>query len=126
MKILAVIGAFAIMILFAFVCGAIIAQQTDDEKIREDLEQEEWLSKLKSRKEKKMTLEERIKRFMSLMTEATQETGITVAVEHGAPLVVFDLQNQEPINLEITVGTEVERKNGVTSITTFDKSQIEE
>lgn len=41
------------MILFAFVCGAIIAQQTDDEKIREDLEQEEWLSKLKSRKEKK-------------------------------------------------------------------------
>ena len=53
MKILAVIGAFAIMILFAFVCGAIIAQQTDDEKIREDLEQEECLSKLKSRKEKK-------------------------------------------------------------------------
>ena len=53
MKILAVIGAFAIMILFAFVCGAIIAQQTDDEKIREDLEQEEWLSKLKRRKEKK-------------------------------------------------------------------------
>ena len=35
MKILAVIGAFTIMILFAFVCGAIIAQQTDDEKIRE-------------------------------------------------------------------------------------------
>ena len=32
------------------------------------------------------------------MTEATQETGITVAVEHGAPLVVFDLQNQEPID----------------------------
>ena len=31
-----------------------------------------------------MTPEERIKRFMSLMTEATQETGITVAVEHGA------------------------------------------
>lgn len=53
MKILAVIGAFAIMILFAFVCGAIIAQQMDDEKIREDLEQEEWLSKLKIRKEKK-------------------------------------------------------------------------
>ena len=53
MKILAAIGAFAIMILFAFVCGTIIARQTDDEKIREDLEQEEWLSKLKSRKEKK-------------------------------------------------------------------------
>jgi hypothetical protein len=53
MKILTVIGAFAIMILFTFVCGAIIAQQTDDEKTREDLEQEEWLLKLKSRKEKK-------------------------------------------------------------------------
>ena len=52
MKILAVIGAFAIMILFAFVCGAIIAQQTDEEKVREDLEQEEWLSKLKKRKGK--------------------------------------------------------------------------
>lgn len=49
MKILAVIGVFAIMILFAFVCGAIIAQQTDDEKIREDLEQEEWLSKQKGK-----------------------------------------------------------------------------
>lgn len=45
MKILAVIGAF--------VCGAIIAQQTDEEKVREDLEQEEWLSKLKNGKEKK-------------------------------------------------------------------------
>ena len=53
MKILAIIGAFAIMILFAFVCGAIIAWKTDGEKIREDLEQEEWLSKLKNRKEKK-------------------------------------------------------------------------
>lgn len=52
MKTLAVIGAFAIMILFAFVCGAIIAQQTDEEKVREDLEQEEWLSKLKKRKGK--------------------------------------------------------------------------
>lgn len=30
-----------------------IKKQTDDEKIREDLEQEEWLSKLKRRKEKK-------------------------------------------------------------------------
>lgn len=53
MKILAVIGVFAIMILFAFVCGAIIAQQTDDEKIREDLEQEEWLSKLKTERKRK-------------------------------------------------------------------------
>lgn len=53
MKILAVIGAFAIMILFAFVCGAIIAQQTDEEKVHEVLEQEEWLSKLKNGKEKK-------------------------------------------------------------------------
>lgn len=51
MKILAVIGAFAIVFVFAFLCGAIVAYKTDDEKIREDLEQEEWLSK--SRKEKK-------------------------------------------------------------------------
>lgn len=126
MKILAVIGAFAIMILFAFVCGAIIAQQTDDEKSAKISNKKNGCRSRKAERKRKMTLEERIKRFMSLMTEATQETGITVAVEHGAPLVVFDLQNQEPINLEITVGTEVERKNGVTSITTFDKSQIEE
>lgn len=51
MKILTVIGAFAIVFAFAFLCGAIVAYKTDDEKIREDLEQEEWLSK--SRKEKK-------------------------------------------------------------------------
>lgn len=52
MKILAVIGAFTIMILFAFVCGAIIAQQTDDEKIREDLEQRRMVVEVKKQKGK--------------------------------------------------------------------------
>ena len=35
--------------------------------------------------------QERINKFMSLMTEASQATGITYAVEQGQALVVFDL-----------------------------------
>ncbi|MDD3662265.1 MAG: hypothetical protein PHT84_00160 [Candidatus Pacebacteria bacterium] len=73
-----------------------------------------------------MNQEERIKRFMQLMTEATKETGFTYAVEHGQNIVLFDVQNNTPVELEITVGTEVKRTNGQTQITTFDKSEVQE
>lgn len=72
-----------------------------------------------------MNQQERINEFMRLMTEASQKTGITYAVEHGQPLVVYDLETLEPVELEILVGTEAKRENGQTSITTFDKTNVE-
>jgi len=72
-----------------------------------------------------MSQEERIAEFMRLMQEALQKTGITVAVEAGRNLVVFDAKINEPVELEITVGTEVVKKDGRTSVTTFDRSEME-
>ena len=72
-----------------------------------------------------MSQEERIAEFMRLMQEALHKTGITVAVEAGQNLVVFDTKSNEPVELEITVGTEVVKKGGRTSVTTFDRSEIE-
>lgn len=72
-----------------------------------------------------MSQEERIAEFMRLMQEALHKTGITVAVEAGQNLVVFDTKSNEPVELEITVGTEVVKKGGRTSVTTFDNSEIE-
>lgn len=72
-----------------------------------------------------MSQEERIAEFMRLMQEALQKTGITVAVEAGQNLVVFDTKSNEPVELEITVGTEVVKKGGRTSVTTFDNSEME-
>lgn len=72
-----------------------------------------------------MSQEERIAEFMHLMQEALHKTGITVAVEAGQNLVVFDTKSNEPVELEITVGTEVVKKNGRTSVTTFDNSEME-
>ena len=69
--------------------------------------------------------QERINKFMSLMTEASQATGITYAVKQGQALVVFDLVKNEPVELEIVVGTEAVRENGQTSFTTFDRSNVE-
>jgi uncharacterized protein YwlG (UPF0340 family) len=69
---------------------------------------------------------ERINEFMRLMNEASEKTGVTYAVEHGKPLIVFDLSNNEPVELEIVVGTEVKKEGGQTSIVTFDKSNVEE
>ena len=66
--------------------------------------------------------QERINKFM---TEASQATGITYAVEQGQALVVFDLVKNEPVELEIVVGTEAVRENGQTSFTTFDRSNVE-
>lgn len=63
---------------------------------------------------------------MRLMQEALQKTGITVAVEAGRNLVVFDAKINEPVELEITVGTEVVKKDGRTSVTTFDRSEMEQ
>lgn len=62
---------------------------------------------------------------MQMMTTATQETGITYAVQEGEPFVVFDVLKEEVVNLDIEVGTEVVVEDGRTSITTFDKSNIE-
>lgn len=72
-----------------------------------------------------MSQEERIAEFMRLMQEALHKTGITVAVEAGQNLVVFDTKINEPVELEITVGTEVIKKDGRTSVTTFDNSEME-
>lgn len=72
-----------------------------------------------------MNQEERIQEFMKAMTEATKKTGITFAVEHGENMVLFDVMKNEPVELEIIVGTEVEKKDGQTKITTFDRSNVE-
>lgn len=72
-----------------------------------------------------MSQKERIAEFMRLMQEALHKTGITVAVEAGQNLVVFDTKSNEPVELEITVGTEVVKKGGRTSVTTFDRSEME-
>lgn len=71
-----------------------------------------------------MSQEERIKEFMKGMSELTAKTGITYAVEAGRNLVVYDVKKNEPVELEITVGTEIKTEDGRTSITTFDRSNI--
>ena len=72
-----------------------------------------------------MSQEERIREFMKGMSELTAKTGITYAVEAGRNLVVYDVKKNEPVELEIMVGTEITTKDGRTSITTFDRSNIE-
>ena len=72
-----------------------------------------------------MSQNERIAEYTRLMQEALMKTGITYAVEAGKNLVLFDTQVNEPIELEITVGTEVKVENGQTSIVTFDRSNVE-
>ena len=124
MKALVIMAAAVVFLTFIFALAAAASCKSDDEKKDEDREQEEWI--LKTRKEKKMeNQQERINKFMSLMTEASQATGITYAVEQGQALVVFDLVKNEPVELEIVVGTEAVRENGQTSFTTFDRSNVE-
>lgn len=72
----------------------------------------------------KMSQNERIAEYTKLMQEALNKTGITYAVESGRNLVLFDTQTNEPIELQITVGTEVKVENGQASIVTFDRSNI--
>lgn len=71
-----------------------------------------------------MSQEERIQEFMKLMSAATEKTGITYAVEAGENMVVFDVQKNEPVELEIMVGTEIRTENGQTTTTTFDYSDV--
>lgn len=71
-----------------------------------------------------MSQEERIREFMKGMSELTAKTGITYAVEAGQNLVVYDVKKNEPVELEIMVGTEITTEDGRTSITTFDRSNI--
>lgn len=73
-----------------------------------------------------MNQNQRIDEFMRLMQDALKKTGITVAVEPGRNLVLFDTTTNEPVELEITVGTEVVKKDGRTSVTTFDRSEMEQ
>lgn len=123
MKALVIMAVAVVFLAFIFALAAAASCKSDDEKKDEDREQEEWI--LKTRKEKMENQQERINKFMSLMTEASQATGITYAVEQGQALVVFDLVKNEPVELEIVVGTEAVRENGQTSFTTFDRSNVE-
>lgn len=69
-----------------------------------------------------MNQNQRIDEFMCLMQDALKKTGITVAVELGQNLVLFDTTINEPIELEITTGTEIIKENGQESVTVFDCS----
>lgn len=71
-----------------------------------------------------MSQNERIAEYTKLMQEALMKTGITYAVEAGSRLILFDTQTNEPIELEIMIGTEVTKKNGQTSVVTFDRSNV--
>lgn len=71
-----------------------------------------------------MSQDDRIKDFMKRLSEVTVETGITYAVEHGQNIVLFDVISNEPIELEITIGTEVINNNGRSSLTVFDRSNV--
>ena len=59
---------------------------------------------------------------MRSLPAALHSTGLTVAVEPGRNLVLFDTTINEPIELEITTGTEIVKENGQTSVTVFDRS----
>lgn len=72
-----------------------------------------------------MNQDQRIEEYMRLMQEALVKTGITVAVESGRNLVLFDTTINEPVEVEITIGTEVVKENGQTSATVFDHSGTE-
>lgn len=76
--------------------------------------------------ERAMNQEQRITEFMRLMQEALEKTGITVAVESGRNLILFDTTINEPVEVEIMIGTEVVTENGQTSATVFDRSGIEQ
>lgn len=73
-----------------------------------------------------MNQAERINEFMRIMQDALARTGITVAVEAGQPLIVFDTKINEPVELEIVVGTEIVKEEGRTSVTVFDNTGQEE
>lgn len=72
-----------------------------------------------------MNQDQRINEFMRLLQDALKKTGITAAVEPGRNLVLFDTTTNEPVELEITTGTEIVRENGQTSATVFDRSADE-
>mgnify|MGYP004530634771 FL=1 len=81
--------------------------------------------KILHRKGKRMNQEARINQFMNLMEEASRKTGITYAVEKGQSMIVFDLEKNTPVELNIIVGTEATRENGQTSFAVFDRSNVE-
>lgn len=71
-----------------------------------------------------MNQEERINRFMKLMIEAQKETGITCAAEEGNPLVLFDIVENAPIALEITVGVDVKIEDGIATKSVIDRRDL--
>lgn len=73
------------------------------------------------------TQEERIKRFMEIMNDALQETGITMAAHDDDPLVVFDAFLEKPVFLEIKRGTDINIQDGrVAGREVFDTGDISE
>ena len=124
MKVLVIMVTVVVFLAFIFALAAAASCKSDDEK--EGRRSGTGRMDLEDQKGKEMeNQQERINKFMSLMTEASQATGITYAVEQGQALVVFDLVKNEPVELEIVVGTEAVRENGQTSFTTFDRSNVE-
>lgn len=52
-KIFAVIGVISLLLIFTFVCSALLAHLDDSDKLDEDREQEEYLEKWRKKRDGK-------------------------------------------------------------------------
>ena len=52
-KILAVIGVISLLLIFTFICSALLARLDESDKLDEDREQEEYLKKWRKKRDGK-------------------------------------------------------------------------
>jgi len=67
------------------------------------------------------SLQERVDLFLEIHQTLADQLGIAVPVPHGETMKLYDVWNQELVEVELHKGTEIKKENGEITIIEFDR-----
>lgn len=70
------------------------------------------------------SIQERVDLFLDIHQTLADQLGIAVPVQHGETMKLYDIWNQELVEVELHKGTEIKKENGEVIITEFDRREI--
>lgn len=69
-------------------------------------------------------LKQRVGKFVEMQQLLANELGLAIPVPHGEPFLVYDFKNEQLLEVEIPLYTEVKHQNGKTDIIHHKKSEM--
>ena len=70
-----------------------------------------------------MTIEERVQLFFDIQQTLANDLGLAFAVKHGEDFPLYDLWEEELLEVKINKGTNIKKQDGKVIVEEFDRGK---